>query len=178
MPSGNLNPPLVLWTVAPTVSSVPVHTRFAEPARAPLLLNCTCVSEPPGTAAGAADTQPEPVLVSTLPVGPTAVMPVPPCPADSAVVRPEIDVMSLFAPLAAAVSAERPAPASAAVNTAWPTALAPRATCAAAWLADVNTAVPVDVPPRLMSAAFALVAPVPPCEIGITPAVTAVEALA
>ena len=129
--SGNLNPPTVLWTDGAT-KLVPSKVKLDDPANAPALLYCTWVSLPPGTAAGAADTQLVPLLVRTLPVVPATVSPVPPCVADNAVVSPEIEVISELAPFAAAEMLLRAEAALAAVNSDCPTALAPRSTCAAA----------------------------------------------
>lgn len=79
---------------------------------------------------------------------PAVVEPVPPCATDNAVVRPVSDVMSEFAPDAAAEMVER----------------------ALADVAAVNSAEPIPVAPRLVRAEVALLAPVPPCSMGKMPA--------
>ena len=74
-------------------------------------------------------------------------LPVPPCATLSGVVRPVSEVMSLFAPEAAAAMAVR----------------------ASAVVAAVKTEEPIPVAPRLVRAEPAEEAPVPPCAIGTTP---------
>jgi len=79
---------------------------------------------------------------------PAVVEPVPPCATVKAVVRPVIDVMSEFAPAAAAEMVER----------------------ALAAVAAVKSAAPMPVAPKLVRAEVGLFAPVPPCNTGKMPA--------
>ena len=79
---------------------------------------------------------------------PAVVEPVPPCATVRAVVRPVSDVMSLFAPAAAAEMVDRALAAEAAVKSA----------------------APMPVAPKLVRAEVALFAPVPPCSTGKMPA--------
>ena len=55
------------------VSVVPLNVRLAEPPNAPLLLNCTCVFEPPGDAVtDAKDKVPDPLVCKYCPLEPSA----------------------------------------------------------------------------------------------------------